>query len=335
MEADMNRQSRGLNTSMGIVLLSAVLGLSGASIHAQPASSDQYVLRGEPHLFGPGVISTPDAEANASFTPDGEAVYFSKHNPGWGRITIVESHRRAGQWSEPEVASFSGLWKDTDPHVAPDGSKLFFASNRPTDGTGTPRSDYDLWYVERAADGTWSDPKHIDGPVNSDENDAYPSMTKDGTLYFESSRSGRAAIYRSRLVNGEYEQPEILPFCNQGNDANPVIASDDSFIIFFSGTRGGLGHADLFVSFHRQDGSWSPPKNLGAPINSKNFESAPGLSPDNNTLYFASDRIDGPLTRTQRVNYRGLEAELHAVQNGMTNIYEVDIGDLRRLDNAL
>lgn len=330
----MTRRSHAFSTSIGVMLFSAILGFGGTSVFAQPASSDQAVLHGEPRLFGPGVISTPDAEANASFTPDGNTIYFSKHNPGWGRITIVESHRRAGQWSEPAVAPFSGLWKDTDPHISPDGSKLFFASDRPTDGTGAPRGDYDLWYVERAADGTWSDPKHIDGPVNSDANDAYPSVTQDGTLYFESSRSGKAAIYRSRLANGEYGQPEILSFCNQGNDANPVVASDDSFIIFFSSNRGGLGQADLFVSFHRKDGSWSLPKNLGAPINSKNFESAPGLSPDNRTLYFASDRIDGPLARVRRINYQELEAELHAIQNGMTNIYEVDIGDLRRLDNA-
>jgi Tol biopolymer transport system component len=313
-------------------LCSIFVTVSSLTLATQPA--DQPVLQGKPHLFGPGVISDQDSEANASFTPDGNTVYFSKHNPGWSHITIVESHRLGDGWSEPEVTPFSGFWKDTDPHVSPDGTKLFFASTRPTDGSNTPRTDYDLWYVERAADGGWGEPKHIDGPVNSDASEAYPSVTKDGTLYFESARSGHGAIYRSQLVNGGYGAPQLLPFCDKGNDVNPTVASDDSFIIFFSADRGGLGGADLFVSFHRNDGSWSTPKNLGAPINSKFFESAPGLSPDNRTLYFASDRMDGPPTRTHRVNYRELEGELHAIQNGLSKIYEVDISDLHRLDDA-
>ena len=115
---------------------------------------------------------------------------------------------------------------------------------------------------------------------------------------------------------------------------NPVIAPDESFIIFFSLERGGIGGGDLFVSFHRGDRSWSSPKNLGAPINSISFESAPGLSPDGRTLYFASDRIDRPTTRTRRVNYRELETELHAIQNGLSNIYEVDISDLQVLNDS-
>jgi Tol biopolymer transport system component len=330
----MSRRMQPLKRTMPAAFCSCLLALLSPTVVAQPASTDQPMLQGKPHLFAPGVISDQDAEANASFTPDDKTVYFAKHNPGWARDTIVESHRIGDGWSEPEVAPFSGIWKDTDPSVSPDGTKLFFASTRPTDGSNTPRTDYDLWYVERTADGGWGEPKHIDGPVNSDASEAYPSVTKDGTLYFESSRSGRGAIYRSQLVNGEYGAPQLLPFCNQGNDVNPIVASDDSFVIFFSTDRGGLGSADLFVSFHRKDGRWSVPKNLGAPINSKFFESAPGLSPDNRTLYFASDRIDAPLTRTHRVNYQELEGELHAIQNGLSKIYEVDISDLRRLDDA-
>lgn len=327
-----NRHARGKWILAG--LCSAVLALVSLPIDAQQGSSDDAILQGVPHLFAPGVISDQDAEANASFTPDGRTVYFSKHSPGWQRITIVESHLKAGRWSEPEVAPFSGLWKDTDPSVSPDGSRLFFASTRPTDGSDTPRNDYDLWYVERQSDGRWGDPKHIEGPVNSDKNEAYPSVTKDGILYFESARSGRGQIYRSLPVGGGYGPPELLPFSNQGTDFNPIVASDESFIIFCSLDRGGLGSSDLFVSFHRKDGSWSSPKNLGAPINSKSYETAPGLSPDNRTLYFSSDRLEGPATRTKRVNYRELEAELHAIQNGLPKIYEVDISDLQRLNDA-
>jgi Tol biopolymer transport system component len=317
-----------------VTLRPAILLLMASTLQAQSSPASQSSLKGQPHLFGPGVISTRDAEANASLTPDENTVYFSKHNPGWGHITIVLAHRKGGHWTKPEVASFSGLRKDTDPRVSPDGEKLFFASNRPTDGGDTPKKDYDLWYVERTAAGRWGEPKHIGSPVNSDGNESYPSVTRDGTLYFESSRAEHPGIhiYHSHLVNGEYSQPELLPFSNQGNDLNPSVATDEAFIVFCSSSRGGSGGLDLFVSFHRPDRSWSEPRNLGSSINSNSSDSATGLSPDNRTLYFASDRIDGPLTRTRRVDYRQLENELHAIQNGESNIYDVDISDLRSLD---
>jgi hypothetical protein len=307
------------------------------SAQLESSSGNQLSLKGTPHLFGPGVISTQDPEANGSFTPDGTTFYFAKHNPGWSHTTIVLSHRRGKTWAEPEVATFSGLWTDTDPSVSSDGSKLFFASNRPIDNRESLKKDLDLWYVERTTSEAWGEPRHIAGAVNSDSMEASPSVTRDGTLYFESSRPTDHPgphIYRSQHTNDGYGPPARLPFSTEANDINPVVAPDESFMIFSSRDRGGFGNGDLFVSFHRTDGSWSSPKNLGSPINSGFSESAPGLSPDGRTLYFTSDRIDGPATRGRRVNYRELEEELHAIQNGLPNIYEVDISDLQVLNDS-
>src|SRR5258708_30917527 len=288
--------------------LTAILVLLASVLQAQSSPPHQTTMQGQPHLFGPGVISTPDFEFNASLPPDAKTVYFSKSDPGFNRITIVLSHRTGSHWTKPEVAPFSGIWKDTDPCVSPDGKKLFFTSNRPVDGSSTPKKDYDIWYVEGTAAGGWGEPKHLSAPVNSNGNESYASVARDGTLYFSAARAEHPGthIYRSRLVNGEYSQPELLPFSNQGNDLDSSIASDESFLIFISRDRGGLGAGDLYVSFHRLDGSWSAPKNLGAPINSSFHEIATGLSPDNRTLYFASNRIDGPLTRAAKVNYQQL-----------------------------
>jgi hypothetical protein len=63
-----------------------LLFASAAQAQTSPNSSP---LTGEPKLFGPGVISTADYEFNASFTPDGNTVYFSKSDIAFSRITIV------------------------------------------------------------------------------------------------------------------------------------------------------------------------------------------------------------------------------------------------------
>jgi Tol biopolymer transport system component len=158
-----------------------------------------------------------------------------------------------------------------------------------------------------------------------------PSATSDGTMYFEASRLDHPGthIYRSRYVNGQYIEPELLNFAGTGNDINPGVASDGSFMILASRDRGGQGGSDLFISFANRDGTWTEPTNMGA-INSGFAKTAPSLSPDNRTLYFASSRIDKPLIRTTPATYKRLEHELHEIQNGLINIYEVDLRDVRR-----
>lgn len=299
-------------------------------------STDAALSQAEPQLFGPGVISTSDFEFNATFSPDGNTVYFSKSDPIFYHITIVLSHKKNGHWTEPEVAPFSGIWKDTDPFVAPDGKKLFFISTRPVDGGTTPRKDYDIWYVELTDANVWGPPKHLGSPINSDESEVYPSVTRDGTLYFCVSHTDRPGshIYRSVLINGKYGAPEMLPFSSKASDIDPTIAADESFIVFSSRDRGGLGQGDIYISFRTAEGNWSSPQNLGPKVNSPFHEIATGLSPDNRTLYFASNRIDTVPVRTHPITYQELQQELHSIKNGLFNIYEVDITDLEKLYNS-
>src|SRR5579859_7530720 len=84
----------------------------------------------EPELFAPGIISGAVHDASPAFSPDGKTVYFHRSGPGLAGVILV-SHLREGRWSEPEIASFSGVWQDIEPAMAPDGSYLIFASNRP------------------------------------------------------------------------------------------------------------------------------------------------------------------------------------------------------------
>jgi len=289
-------------------------------------------ITSEPHIFGEGVISTPDYEFNASFTPDGKAVYFSKSDPVFSRISIVQSEWKGSKWSLPQMSSFSGQWKDTDPYVSADGNKLFFASDRSTEGSLTARKDYDLWYVERSKTG-WGAPIHLQAPINTDDMDVYPSLAANGNLYFISNRAGGKGgmdIYRARRNGDHYSQPENLPFNTPGNDLDPVIAPDESFIVFVTNRPGGQGQGDLYVSF-REGENWSAAWSLGKKINTQFNEIAAGISPDGKRLYFASNRVGFQSPRKTTANYKELQSELHGIENGLLNIYEVDISNLREL----
>ncbi|HEX2836277.1 MAG TPA: hypothetical protein VHW00_24950 [Thermoanaerobaculia bacterium] len=241
-------------------------------------------------LFG---ISSPKTnELNAAFTPDGRTVYFTRTSTQ--KIGVIYASRLlAGKrWSTPGQASFSGRFSDFDPFVTPDGSRLFFISNRPH--SGTPKTDYDLWFVERTASG-WSEPRDI-AAANSDRDELYPAVAADGTLYFSScgrpDSKGRCDLYRSRLIDGEYAAPENLgaPLNTPASETDAWIAPDQSRLIFTAYDRPGQpGDGDLYVSdFY--DGSWSEPRLLGDHINTSAREYCPIVSPDGATFYFTRQK---------------------------------------------
>ena len=84
-------------------------------------------------LFAPDVISTRDYERDGTFSPDGKTFYFTKRTIWPYFSAICVSHLRNGRWSAPEVAPFSGQYPDVTPFISADGSRLYFASRRPTE----------------------------------------------------------------------------------------------------------------------------------------------------------------------------------------------------------
>src|SRR6185436_12085740 len=157
---------------------------------------------------------------------------------------------------------FSGQYADADPFITADGERFFFISTRPVDGK--PKEDTDIWMMKKTAIG-WSEPEHL--PINSETNEWFPTVSRNGNLYFGSERpggKGRCDIYCSKLVDGKYGPPENLgePINSAANEVEPFVAPDESYIIF-SGTSlpESRGAYDLYVSLHR-DGAWTKPRNL-------------------------------------------------------------------------
>ena len=157
---------------------------AGASTDALGAGADApYAAKSsvkEPLIFAEGVISTGDYESHLAFTPDGMTLYFLKDSPDFSFWTIFVSEFRDRQWTKPEVASFSGQYKDADPFISADGTKFLFISTRPV--PGKQHRDLDIWMMERDGNG-WSEPRNLGASVNSDGQEWYPTMAADGTLY--------------------------------------------------------------------------------------------------------------------------------------------------------
>lgn len=282
--------------------------------------------RMQPAMFEPGIISTGDMELNAAFTPDGRTLYFTKRTPKYQLWAILVSTLNGGRWSTPRVAEFSGQYGDFDPFISPDGTQLFFSSNRPA--PGKTKTDFDIWMVKKTGAG-WSSPTNLGPDINTESQEYYPSVSKSGTLYFSSNRDGGKGsgdIYRSKLVDGKYSKPENLGDAINSKyfEGDPYIAPDESFLIFVSYNRPeGLGDGDLYISFN-QNGAWTPAKNLGAPVNSSALDFCPNMSPDGKYFFFTSERgfADQPLSKP--LTYEQFLKQIHSPGNGLGDIYRID-----------
>ena len=320
------------------VALVAAAGVVGAHRLASAAPSVERVASGTltPEMWGEGLLSTPLDELNTVFSPDGKELYWSVALPQQQGGVIMTSKLVKGKWTSPEIAPFSGQYTDWDPYFTPDGKKIIYVSNRPNGSEQKGPPDYDLWEVTRSADGGWSAPANLGAPVNSPRPEYYPSIASDGTLYFSANREGRPGafdLFRSKLVDGKYTEPESLgPSINAPTaEIDNYIAPDQSFIVFnASGRPDDLGRGDLYISFN-ENGQWTPAKHLPAPINSSAREYCPIGSPDGQYLYFTSLRgfADGP--RTRPFTTKELKEGLTSTLNGNGNIYRVPMKDLLAL----
>jgi len=159
-----------------------------------------------PEIFAPNIVSTGIPEINACFSPDDTEFLFSVIMPG-NNFVIMSMKYNGQQWSAPEVAGFSGEYSEADPFITADGKYLYYVSKQPIDSLQAPKTDWDIWRVEKI-NGEWLNPEHLNTDINSDKDDIYPCLTKEGTLYSSSGRGGgnNRGIYYAKS-NGNSFKP--------------------------------------------------------------------------------------------------------------------------------
>ncbi|HEY0592912.1 MAG TPA: nuclear transport factor 2 family protein, partial [Thermoanaerobaculia bacterium] len=166
----------------------------------------------------------------------------------------------------------------------------------------------------------------------------FPSLTRDGTIYFtlEGDAARPDGIYRSRLKDGAYTAPERLPdHVNSGRARyNAFIAPDESYLVYaIHGRPDGLGRSDYYISFRSPDDTWSEPVNLGPKINSAaDDEYSPYVTRDGRYLFFMSSRT-APAAELfgDRVTADRLQRLAISPGNGNADIWWVDASFLQEL----
>jgi hypothetical protein len=241
-----------------------------------------------PVLFAPGMVSTDIGERDLAVSPDGDEIVWTLQGGGsFGNwfATLIATRREAGRWGTPRVLPFSGRCRDLEPCFSPDGRRLYFVSDRATAGDSAKR-DFDVWFVERTPAG-WGPPRSAGPEINTAGNEFYPSVSRDGALFFTSERAGgRGAedIWRAPAKGAGFGPAAPLDSVDTAaGEYNACVSGDGGTLLY--GRDG-----DLYASFRRADGAWTAGRMLGPPLDSPNLDYCPSLSPDGRFLFWTSTR---------------------------------------------
>ena len=133
--------------------------------------------------------------------------------------------------------------------------------------------------------------------INTKSIEKSPVLSPDGnTLYFVSDRKGGYGgtdIWASeRLSNGNWSEPYNLgKLINTTEDEeSPFIMNDGVTLYFSSKGHNGMGGFDIFLTTQNDEGLWSMPENVGAPINSNANDFYYVTDSYGKVAYYSSDK---------------------------------------------
>lgn len=145
----------------------------------------------------------------------------------------------------------------------------------------------------------------MDTMINSKYSDYGPSLSFDNqTLLFTSRRNKiprggqkieNEDLFFSRRQGDFWLESRVMKGVNSIYNEGSAKLSKDGKTLYLTRCNSPevYGNCDIFISELQPDSSWSTPKNLGLNVNTVAWDSHPSLSPNEDTLYFASDRIGG------------------------------------------
>ena len=193
----------------------------------------------------PSLRKRPDGSFEMYFTS-----FSSEEREGDKETNIYYSEQVNNRWSKPKaVIEINTDFHDRMPSISPDGSRLYFSSNRPG-GIGKD----DLWYSDYDLSAKkWKRPVNLGTAINGPEAEVSPSIHSDGvTLYFSSDRSGGVGGYDMYVTqkesNNNWRQPQNLgkPYNSKDDDEYPTVPQEGNYMYFTSNRSGGFGSFDIY-----------------------------------------------------------------------------------------
>lgn len=129
------------------------------------------------------------------------------------------------------------------------------------------------------------------GIISTEVSEGCSYFSKDGQLYlFARGGSVEPGIFIMEQKDGVWSKPQLASFSAGRHDWDFTLAPDESYLILCSDRPGGYGKADIYISFRKDNGSWTEPVNLGEKVNSSYDEYIPAVTPDGKYFFFTTNK---------------------------------------------
>ena len=192
-------------------------------------------------------VDTRGAEDSPFITPDGDILFFfftpdvrkpAQEQLSDGVTGIWYSTKTSDGWSEPRRIVLTGkkeLSLDGCPFVQ--GNVMWFCSARAGSFRGVDM------YTAQLTNGAWTNWRNVGEILNVEYGVGELHITSDGKeMYFHSSREGGKGgldIWVTRMVNGEWQQPENIEAVNTSTDEGWPFVTQDANELWFTQTYNG------------------------------------------------------------------------------------------------
>ncbi|MBC7411230.1 MAG: PD40 domain-containing protein [Bacteroidia bacterium] len=192
-------------------------------------------------------------EGPASFSTDGKFMVFTRDNyenkssDGVKKLQLFSSELKEDKWTKPEAFTFNNKEYSTGhPSLTADGKTMYFASDMPGGKGGA-----DLYKTTRGTDGVWTAPENLGTKINTEGNEIFPSIHKDGLLFFASNGHvglGGLDVFVAQLKDGKaIKLQNVGTPINGTKDDFAFILDDDQKGGYFSSNRtDGKGDDDIY-----------------------------------------------------------------------------------------
>ena len=193
-----------------------------------------------------GDINGPFHEGPASFSEDGNTVFFTRSNYFKRKMEVDEQMQNNlkifkatlvdGKWKNLEELPFnSDDYSVGHPALTPCCNTLYFVSDMPGGYGGTDIYRTDL------VDGEWSTPENLGPEVNTEGNEMFPYVSEDDALYFSSdahNSMGGLDVFITYNNGDRWMKPENLNYpINSFKDDFGFIINEKSNTGFVSSSR--------------------------------------------------------------------------------------------------
>ncbi len=201
------------------------------------ADGNIYMSKKEPDGWSlleplPEPINTLANETHASFTLDGNTIYFSSDRQGGfgGKDIYKVSKLPDGEWGKVQNlgAGINTIYDEESPYIHPTKNKLYFSSEGHNSMGG-----YDIFVASQDSSGVWGNVKNVGYPVNTPFDDIFYMPTLDEQrVYYASKRRdicyGGSDIYMLEFPSNHINSLSVVSgflYVEDNRPANGAVIS--------------------------------------------------------------------------------------------------------------